>query len=135
MAGPESEPSRFVCYYPGIVRTFTFSTAFSPGVEKPRLQNEKPLDPGAAVRRAGGGSPRSGGMDDPSIPTPRHVRAVDFAAARAPEVRARTPATRRRFPNPPPPPPTKIARAAYEDQQTHPAKPRSNTMATSVTAG
>ena len=27
-------------------------------------------------------------MDDPSIPTPRHVRAVDFAAARAPEVRA-----------------------------------------------
>ena len=45
--------------------------------------------PRAAVRRAGGESPLSGGMDDPSISTPRHVRAVDFAAARATEVRAR----------------------------------------------
>ena len=135
MASPESEPSRFVC--PVIVGV-SFECVFPVSKshdEKTKNLRRSAFDPGAAVRRAGGGSPRSGGMDDPSIPTPRHVRAVDFAAARAPEVRARTPATRRRFPNPPPPPPTKIARAAYEDQQTHPAKPRSNTMATSVTAG
>ena len=75
-------------------------------------------------------------MDDPSIPTPRHVRAVDFAAARATEVRARPlPRLVAQPESTAAAAPTTIARAADEDQQTHPAKPRSHTMATSVTAG
>jgi len=75
-------------------------------------------------------------MTDPATHLPRHVRVVDYAAARATEVR---------------PPaaadeslaslihPHRVAfllpAAADEDYTTHPAKPRLNTMATSVLAG
>ena len=71
---------------------------------------------------------------------PRHVRAIDFAAARAAEVRRRpdvksrraffsaAPITFRVF--------LSLLRVPVdEDLTTHPAKPRLNTMATSVTVG
>ena len=72
---------------------------------------------------------------------PRHVRALDFAAARAAEVRRR-PARMGcqipllAFPAAPPLVSFSLLRVpADEDLTTHPAKPRTNTMATSVTVG
>jgi hypothetical protein len=77
----------------------------------------------------------------PPVQTPRHVRAIDFAAARATEVR--------RPPVPPPPPSfpgfcfltTTHALSdaslslffANEDSTTHPAKLRTDTMAIRAT--
>ena len=71
---------------------------------------------------------------------PRHVRALDFAAARAAEVRRR-PArmgcqiTFLAFPAAPASRLSLLRVPADEDLTTHPAKPRTNTMATSVTVG
>ena len=97
MAGPEREPSRFVSRDREVTFDGVFSRCRKATTKKRKTSDEAHLDPGAAVRRARGGvSPL--GWDGRPLDSHRATCARWTSLPRArPEVRARTPATRRRF--------------------------------------